>query len=202
MSYETGDAGAIYTGRDFTARGTSIAGNFFHDIQAGPPGLEVKGIYLDDEASGIAIRGNIFARVQQPVFLGGGRDNLIEDNLFYWSTPAVRLDARGLGTERQNTLDPKGTLQQGLNAVPYRGALYASRYPNLATIREDDFGAPKYNVFRRNVIIGGQTSNISAEARTGIEIVKNRVGDESVFENQPTATIRRRVEDFQIAKDR
>ena len=198
---ETGDAGAIYVGRDYTVQGTVIENNFLHDITAQSKELDVKGIYLDDQASGITIRGNIFARVQQPVFLGGGRDNVIEKNLFFQSSPAVHLDARGLASQRQTTLDPKGTLQRGLDAVPYRGTIYATRFPNLAKIREDDIGAPKYNVFRSNTIVGGQMASVAPDAIRGIEVANNTQATDTIFVKSMPAQSRLLREDFRLLKE-
>ncbi|MDP3538775.1 MAG: right-handed parallel beta-helix repeat-containing protein [Azonexus sp.] len=193
---ETSDSGAIYVGRDFTERGTVIEDNFFHDIKPGLAGQEVKGVYLDDSASGMTIRNNIFARVQQPVFIGGGRDILVENNLFFYSPPAVTIDARGLGTEQKSTLDPNGTLQKGLDAVPYRVGIYASRYPHLAEIREDDFGAPKYNVFLNNLIVGGEMARVKQGAQAGIEIKGNKVVNDSIFEKNMAPNLRIKRDEF------
>lgn len=195
---ETGDAGAIYVGRDYTVQGTVIKNNYLHDINAQSKELDVKGVYIDDQASGITIRGNIFARVQQPVFLSGGRDNVIEKNLFFQSSPAVHLDARGLASQRQAALDPKGTLQRGLDAVPYRGPVYTARFPNLAKIREDDFGAPKYNVFRNNTIVGGEMASVSSNAKTGIEISNNKQASDAIFQRSMPAQSRLLREDFRL----
>lgn len=178
---ETGDAGAIYVGRDFTVHGTVIENNFLHNIEPQSKDFDVKGIYLDDQASGIAIRNNVFAKVQQPVFIGGGRDNIVENNVFFKSSPAVHLDARGLASQRHMTLDPRGTLQRGLDAVPYRSAVYVERYPNLARLREDEIGAPKYNVFQKNIVIDAVMSNIDPMARTGITVKENSIGDTTAF---------------------
>lgn len=165
---ETGDAGAIYTGRDLTARGTVIENNFIHDIKSDSSAREVKGIYLDDSASGITIRDNVFSNVQQPVFIGGGRDNLIVGNVFYKSSPGIYLDARGLNWAKMAMLDPVGTIQSRLDAVPFDGAIYSERYPNLSTIRHDDFGAPKYNVSKNNYFIESIPYKILNEAAGGI----------------------------------
>jgi len=193
---ETSDAGAIYVGRDFTARGTVIEGNFFHDIKAGEPRHEVKGIYLDDQASGITIRNNIFARVQQPVFIGGGRDNVVENNVFYESSPGVHLDARGLNWQRTATFDPKNTLQKRLDAVPFQSTLWRKRYPNLSNIREDDFGAPKYNKVCGNIVVKGKPYSVAKEALTGIALQGFEVADESIFENPPPPNGRKARADF------
>jgi hypothetical protein len=59
----TGDAGAIYTGRDWGARGNVIANNFIHNISSIFSSDAVYGIYLDDAVSGIEVRGNVVYRV-------------------------------------------------------------------------------------------------------------------------------------------
>ncbi|WP_224000909.1 right-handed parallel beta-helix repeat-containing protein [Cupriavidus pinatubonensis] len=195
---ETSDAGAVYTGRDFTARGTVIEDNFLHDIRSNDSRREVKGVYLDDQACGIAVRHNIFSRVQQPVFIGGGRDNLIDQNIFYESSPAIHLDARGLSWQRKATMDPKGELQSKLDALPYRSEPFVSRYPNLSKIREDDIGAPKYNVVRGNVIVKGIPFSIDENAKSGIELgkfIEKQEGDFATHE-PPNGRIKR--EDFRL----
>jgi hypothetical protein len=179
---ETDDAGVIYTGRDWTARGTVIEDNFIHDIGSQIPAKEgVIGIYLDDLASGIVVHAYIFARVSQPVFIGGGRDNVVDGNLFYFSSPAIHLDARGIGWARASTLDPKGTLQKGLASVPYNRQPYLARYPNLSTILEDEPGAPKYNIVRNNLIVGSESFRIETEAESGISLYRNLVEDDKLF---------------------
>lgn len=195
---ETSDAGAIYTGRDFTARGTVIENNFLHDIQADTKGREVKGVYLDDQASGITVRNNVFARVQQPVFIGGGRDNLVEDNVFYDSSPAIHLDARGTNWQKEATQDPKGTLQTRLDAVPYRSALWTARYPNLANIREDNLGSPKYNLARSNVVVKGKPFAVATEAMAGIDLGGIAEQGEEVFAKPVPVVGRILREDFEL----
>lgn len=195
---ETSDSGAIYVGRDFSFYGTIIEDNFLHDIQPGMKGGNVKGVYIDDQASGITIRRNIFARVRQPVFIGGGRDNVIERNLFFRSSPAVHLDARGVEGQRQAILDPKGTWQRGLDSIPYRGSTYSTRFPHLTQIREDDFGMPKYNVFRQNIIVSGSVASISANAQQGILIVENRIADEEIFVVRKAPEMRQAWTDFEL----
>jgi hypothetical protein len=171
---EASDMGAIYSGRDWTAQGTLIVGNYLHDIVSTDPTREVKGVYIDDQQSGVTVRGNIFARVQQPTFIGGGRSNVIEGNLYYKSEPAIYLDARGLNWQKTSTLDPNWGLLKNLNAVPYRGSIYSSRYPNLADILTDNLGSPKYNVAQNNLVINGVISKIDPVAgENGIQLTNN-----------------------------
>jgi hypothetical protein len=90
---ETGDVGAFYMGRDWTARGTVIRYNYFHDI-SGPGMYGAMAVYLDDAASGITVFGNVFYKAAAAAFIGGGRDNLVENNVFVDCSPAVHVDAR------------------------------------------------------------------------------------------------------------
>ena len=51
---ETGDAGGIHTGRDYTWQGNVIRDNYWHDLRG--PGLHgVTAVYLDDFASGFEV---------------------------------------------------------------------------------------------------------------------------------------------------
>lgn len=167
---ETGDAGAIYTGRDWTTRGTVISDNHIHDIVPNAEMVTNIGVYLDDQASGITVRGNLFERVNVAVLIGGGRDNLVEDNKFIDTPTAIQLDARGRGWEKAITDDPNGAFRKNLAAVPYKQSPFKERYPHLANILEDEPGAPKYNVERRNHFDGNAAVRISKDAEAGISI--------------------------------
>ncbi len=194
----TDDAGAIYTGRDWTTRGTVIANNFLHDIGNKNGHAGTMGIYLDDQTSGITVRGNIFARVPYPVFIGGGRDNVVEQNLMFNSSPAIYLDARGLGWERAFTLDKKQTLQRNLDAVPYNRPPYSDRYRHLANIREDDIGKPKYNIARCNLVVGGVLFDIEKAALSGILTENNFVSGDTIFSKKMPTAARQGIKDFQL----
>ena len=155
---ETGDAGAFYTGRNLTTRGTIIRFNHFHDIarslETKDGFVDVMSVYLDDCACGTTIFGNIFERAGRAAMIGGGRDNLIENNLFIDCNPAIHVDARGEGWMKANFDDPKDTIQTTLRAVPYNQPPYLTRYPHLANILQDRPGFPKYNRVIRNICVG------------------------------------------------
>jgi len=93
---ESNDAGAIYAGRDWTSRGTIIKHNYLHNIK-GLKSHGAKGIYLDDEFSGAKIEGNIFDNIRDAIFIGGGKDNIVDNNLFINSHRSIYIDARGVG---------------------------------------------------------------------------------------------------------
>ena len=162
---ETGDAGVIYTGKDWTARGTVIEYNYLHDIAPNIEFGRTKGVYLDDQASGITVRGNLFEKVTEAVFIGGGRDNLIEENVFLNGEFPIHLDARGISPNNDPT-----TLKERLEAVPYKQTLYKDRYPHLASLLDDEPEKPKYNLAQQNLIIGDFKPRISKDAEVGIKI--------------------------------
>jgi len=171
---DTGDVGAFYMGRDWTARGTVIRHNYFHHV-AGPGRIGAMGVYLDDQASGIGIFGNVFQHVTRAVFIGGGCDNVVENNVFVDCVPAVHIDARGLGWQKAATDDPKATLRTGLAAMPYRNELWSKRYPDLPGILDDDPGTPKRNRIARNLCAGGKWDDIHAGTRKYQTVERNLV---------------------------
>lgn len=176
---ETGDVGAFYMGRDWTMRGTVVRHNSFADL-AGPGRLGAMGVYLDDCASGITVVGNVFVRACREVLIGGGRDNLVENNLFIDGEPAVEVDARGLGWFAV-TVVPGGWMRQRLDEMPWQSPPWTSRYPGLATLLDDQPEAPRRNVVRRNVSVGGTWTRIEPAAEAGVVVEGNLVGVDPKF---------------------
>jgi parallel beta-helix repeat protein len=93
MNLETEDTGAVYTGgRDWiSSRGTAIRNNYFHDMLGFGKDAQGKwvsphfawGVYLDDNAGGVDVTGNIVARCSRAgLHLHSGRDNVITNNVF------------------------------------------------------------------------------------------------------------------------
>jgi hypothetical protein len=179
VCYETGDVGAFYMGRDWTARGTVIRHNHFHDIQG--PGLHgAMGVYLDDSASGITVFGNVFHRAGRAAFIGGGRDNLVENNIFVDCTPSVHVDARGLGWMRDH-VEAGGVLPQRLAAMPTSKPPWSERYPRLLGLLDDEPGAPKGNRIVRNISVGGTWKNIEKIGEPLVVFEDNWVDQEPGF---------------------
>jgi hypothetical protein len=155
---ETGDAGAFYTGRNLTTRGTKIRYNHFRDIartiETKQGFVDVMSVYLDDCACGTTVYGNIFERGGRAVMIGGGRDNTIENNLFVDCDAAVHVDGRGEGWMKAEFHNPNGTIMTSLKEVPYKRPPYSVRYAHLADILDDEPGLPKYNRILRNICAG------------------------------------------------
>ena len=156
---ESNDAGVIYAGQDWSMRGNMIRYNYLHHVY-GREGRGCMGVYLDDNFSSATVFGNVFYQVPRAAFLGGGRDNVVENNLFIDCSPAVNVDARGLEWRANG----KANLTERLNAMPYQSEPWRSRYPELLTLLEDDPMAPKGTLITRNIAVGGKWTNIERAA--------------------------------------
>ncbi|HOD84598.1 MAG TPA: right-handed parallel beta-helix repeat-containing protein [Phycisphaerae bacterium] len=156
---ETGDVGVFYTGRDWTVRGNVLRHNFIHDV-SGPGLWGAQGIYLDDAASGSIVIGNVLYKVARAFLLGGGRDNVIQNNLVVECGESIRFDNRGLGWMKDTIT---GTMPQRLKAMPYRQPPWSTKYPQLLTVLDDQPGSPKGNILVRNVIYRSKKMSLAPE---------------------------------------
>jgi hypothetical protein len=168
---ESYDCGAIYAGRSWTLRGHVIQHNYLHHL-CGKEGGPCNGIYLDDLFSSAVVRGNVFYQVFRPIHLGGGRDNIIENNVFVDSPKAMHLDGRALGwcgphaDRRILEATEKGTIA----GVRFKEPPFSERYPQLLKLLDDEPKKPKGNVVCRNIFWQGQGENLRrAAAGTPIE---------------------------------
>ena len=176
---ETGDVGAFYMGRDWTMRGNIVRHNYFHHLSG--PGLHgAMAVYLDDAASGTTIFGNLFYRAGRAAFIGGGRDNLVENNLFVECEPSVHVDARGIGWMHE-TAEPGGFMDKRLDEVPFQQPPWSTRYPELVNIRNETPAAPRGNRILRNVSFGGTWLNLEKKAEPGAFFENNLVDREPGF---------------------
>ncbi len=152
---ETGDAGALHTGRDWTWRGNVIRYNYWHDLKG--PGLHgVMGVYLDDWGSGFTVFGNVFYKAGRASFIGGGRNNTIQNNVYIDCEPSVHVDARGLGWAGYYFDGTYNTLTERMEAVRYNQPPYSTKYPELLTLYNDQPAVPKYNLITQNVSFRGR----------------------------------------------
>lgn len=151
---QTGDAGAIHTGRDYTWRGNIIRHNFFHDLH-GPGLFGVMGVYLDDFMSATTVYGNVFYRAGRAVFLGGGRDNVVENNVFVDCEASVHVDARGTTWAKYYFDGTYNVLTERMDAVNYDKPPYSERYPKLLSYYDDEPAVPENNQVLRNVSMSG-----------------------------------------------
>ena len=150
LALETGDVGAFYMGRDWTERGNIIRYNYFHDL-TGPGVHDVNAVYLDDWASGTTVSGNIFYNCARGVMIGGGRDNVVDNNIFIGCKPAVHVDSRGLGWAKYYFNGTTNTLFDRMDAMQYKVPPYAQKYPALLSLYDDEPAVAKYNRITHNI---------------------------------------------------
>ncbi len=157
------DAGAIYSGRNYTFRGNEIAYNYFHDIQTTADSggsIYVAGVYMDDLNSSANIHHNVFYNCNLAVMIGGGRDNNFDNNIMVDCDTGMFMDARGVGWGAQHALPPdpavagSGQAYSSILEVPYLKSPWKERYPELTTILDgakEDVGKPMNNSIQNNL---------------------------------------------------
>lgn len=159
---ESADCGAVYTGRNWTFHGNLIRYNSIHDIYGyGMKSInastsaaeyatphEARGVYLDDAASGINVVGNLFYRIpDRMIQIGGGRNNLVDNNIFITNSYAIWMDARWQDFPWEKFMTKR------LNAVPYKSAVWRTRFPRLAEPMKNPRW-PEGNKITHNIFIG------------------------------------------------
>ena len=166
VCYESNDCGAIYAGRNWTTRGHMLRHNYLHHLY-GHEGRACVGIYLDDMFSSVTMYGNIFYQVMRPAFIGGGRDNTVENNIFVDCPRAMHIDCRALGWAA-STADrwikeagEKGTI----SGIRYQEPPYSTRFPELPGILENNPKAPVGNVVCKNIFWLGNGENVRRMSR-------------------------------------
>lgn len=182
VCYESNDAGAIYAGRNWTMRGHKILDNYMHDIN-GFRNEGCVGVYLDDMFAAADITGNLFVNVYRAAFIGGGRDCLVENNLFVNCRRALHIDARALNWAAYHAdewlveVAEKGTI----SGIKYDEPPYSTRYPELPKILEGEPKAPEGNVIRTNVFIGEDWEDIEGIAKPYLTMENNAENVEVAF---------------------
>ncbi len=149
---ETSDAGALYTGRDWTTQGNVIEENFIHHLGTSDS-HGTMGVYLDDCDCGDTIRRNVFYKASRAVFIGGGRDNFVQNNVFIECYQGIALDSRGMTWKNWNVAGGGWNLEEKAEQLNYKNPPWSERYPKLAKIMENMPQAPLGCVFEKNVMI-------------------------------------------------
>jgi hypothetical protein len=169
---ESDDQGAVDMYGNPTYRGNVYRFNYWHhlgdwDAPGAAPHTQRAGIRLDDAICGTRIEGNIFQRCSTGkthfggVQIHGGKENLIEANLFVDTAAAVSFTPWGDKRWREFTAN-------ALAAEAIDPELYLKRYPQLAELPERH----DRNVVRRNVALRCPT--LFLRAPTGTDASDNR----------------------------
>ena len=168
VCYESNDAGAIYTGRNWSMAGTIIRDNYLHHIN-GFEGRGCVGVYLDDQFGSTKIDNNLFFNVTRAAMIGGGRNCTIDNNIFVDCNPATHVDSRGLGWAGGG----ESGMFNSLREMPYKESPWKEKYPWLVTLFDDEPMAPKYNVISRNIAIGGRWGDFDGKAKPYVTFTDN-----------------------------
>ncbi len=171
---QSSDAGAIYSGFNWTERGTVIRHNVFENIGSGE--FTPSAIYWDNGLSGQTASHNLFLNVKgNAVHIGGGSECTITDNIMMncGQSPVlyedwVRDGFVNDGHARASVNTPDTLHWKNLRAMPYTNAQWSAKYPILAKVKTDfalyddiDFPInPSYSVVRNNVIIDSEKKPI------------------------------------------
>ena len=180
VALETGDVGAIYTGRDYTFRGNVVRYNFIHHL--GGMGYGSMAVYMDDCVCGTEISGNIFWHVQRAAFIGGGRDHKVVNNIFVDCHPAVWVDARGISEHPVWRNMVYNMMKPWLDAMNHHQPPYSVRYPEIADV--DKYYAkgvgipPENNVIARNICVGGVWLETDRQVDRALLDIRDNLVDE------------------------
>ncbi len=149
---ESDDQGGLDMFYNPSYRGIVIRYNHWSDIQGGTR-HGAAGVRLDDMISGVQVIGNIFERCGARDFGGvqihGGKDNVVENNLFYDCRAAVSFSPWGEKRWLEN-LDSPGVRKKLYKVVDINSELYQNKYPGLKNIQE----GVDVNIIKNNLLIG------------------------------------------------
>ncbi|MDR1454450.1 MAG: right-handed parallel beta-helix repeat-containing protein [Tannerella sp.] len=148
---ESDDQGGIDMWNNPSYRGVVIRYNRWSDITGGTR-HGAAGIRFDDMISGLLVYGNLFERCGAAEFGGvqihGGKDNRVENNVFYQCRFAVSFTP--WGEERWlKALDSEYIRKKIYQDVDIRSDVYLQKYPELRDIRLN----PDVNTVTDNLVI-------------------------------------------------
>jgi Right handed beta helix region len=198
--FQSNDAGAIYTSppdETWSMRGHRIRYNYLHDIH-GFQGKGCNGVYLDDCFSSADISCNVFFEMATAILIGGGRDNVITNNMFIKCNSAFSIDARGLGWAK--SVGEFATKE--LISLNYKQPPWSARYPELVNILEDEPLAPKGNVVGRNICWNGRWGSTEEKALPYVVFKDNLLDTDPQFRDAPTFELRNDSPAFKLGFQR
>lgn len=155
------DAGAIYSGRSYVDWGNEIKYNYLHDISNNTNIKEpVVGVFMDDMGSGVTIESNIFYRVNSGIFISGGRDTAVKNNIIAEKNAedyspekdglyAIMLRTSGLMAHHADSMMP--SMLAAIDSLDLECEAW-QRYPYVNVYPAAYPGAPVRDVVENNVV--------------------------------------------------
>lgn len=189
---ESDDQGGVDCWYNPTYRGVVIRYNYWSNIVGGTH-CGAAGIRLDDIISGFHIYGNIFDHCGSHLFGGvqihGGKDNIVEDNLFYRCHAAISFSPWGQRyldaiAGKPASLSKISLTPKMYEEVDIRSARWQEKYPALKNIDQD----PDRNLVRNNLLVNCVHTFLRKPEATvpenTVEIQDENATLESVLQNQ------------------
>ena len=100
------------------------------------------------------VYGNICHGARRGVLVGGGRDNIIDNNVFVNCGTGVHIDQRGLGWAKNYFNGETPTLFDRMKDVKGDQPPYTDKYPELKTLLNDEPVLAKGNKVIHNINVG------------------------------------------------
>ncbi len=150
---ESDDQGVIDMWYNYAFRGVVIRYNLFEDVRGGSL-HGAAGVRFDDMISGQMVYGNIFNNVGAIHFgavqIHGGKDNVVDNNVFYNCDFGVSFSPWGQALWDEALTRPE-VVKKLYEDVDINGELYQSRYPDLA---KDIHANVNRNIIINNLVVG------------------------------------------------
>lgn len=150
---ESDDQGGIDVFYDYSLRGLVIRYNLWENILGGSL-HGAAGVRFDDMISGQLVYGNIFNNVGAIHFgavqIHGGKDNVVDNNVFYNCNFGISFSPWGQALWDEALTRPE-VMKKLFEDVDINGELYQSRYPDLA---KDIHANLNRNIIINNLMVG------------------------------------------------
>lgn len=148
------DAGAIYFNAGYGHVGNKVINNYLHDIKGGyKGGGDVFPIYMDDMTGFAEVSGNLIMDSDNAGQFGGGRENVVKNNVFVNLNMGFKYDGRGILRPKNGfhwapmTSSVGGTLENGFYGTLVRminegvfdeeNNVFYTRYPQMKLLVGD-----------------------------------------------------------------
>jgi|GEM_PF-182514 len=150
--YESDDQGGLDMWFNPSYRGNVIRYNYWHHIGSGEKLMGQAGIRLDDAISGTLVYGNVFYKCSNNRFgavqIHGGKENIIDNNIFIECKYAVSFSSWGPGRWK-SFLASQRVKAATLEQVNILQQPYTTSYPALGRLSQN----PDINSVWRNLVI-------------------------------------------------
>ncbi|MCZ6636412.1 MAG: right-handed parallel beta-helix repeat-containing protein [bacterium] len=168
--------GAFSMGGDWTERGNRLRHNFFHHTS----GQNTLAVHLNDCASGTRVSGNIFYHCPRAIFIGGGRNHIVDNNIFVECQPAIHIDDRGTNPLFHDLVYK--AMKPQFEAMNPLEPPYSEHYPELREVamyyQADGGVPPEGNLISRNLVHHCEWLAIQKDIKPGLIAVQNNILDE------------------------